>query len=150
MAEMKLINKQNGVDLSQENLFELQCLIKANNIHHAARSEFHHRQFLAFVSGASDLGLYYLKDSTCLPVIKKVPWFQSSRKKIACLCFDPSGSWLLVASVDGSLYIVPAKTLVDDFYPTDQKWTTKDITSFSSLNAQNSYSRYIYGLLIIK
>ncbi|XP_031777146.1 uncharacterized protein LOC100677930 isoform X2 [Nasonia vitripennis] len=141
MAEMKLKAKQNGVDLSQEGLFELQCMIKANDIHHAACREFRHGQFLAFVSGASDLGLYYLKDSSSLPVIKKIPWFQSSRKKIACLCFDPLGSWLLIATIDGSLYIVPAKTLVDEFYPTEQKWTTKDVTSYSSLNAQNSYSR---------
>ncbi|XP_058799619.1 uncharacterized protein LOC131669061 isoform X2 [Phymastichus coffea] len=141
MAEMKLKIKNSTVDLSQENLFELQCLIKASDVHHAARNEYQQRQFLAFVSSASDLGLYYLRDSSSLPIIKKVPWFQSSRKKIACLCFDPSGSWLLIASIDGSLYIVPAKTLVDESYPVDQKWTTQDVTSFSSLNVQNSYSR---------
>lgn len=140
MAEGKLTTP---VDLSQENLFELHCLVRANDIHHAVQSDYQQKQFLAFVSGASDLGLYYLKDYTSLPVIKKVPWFQSSRKKIACLCFDPQGSWLLVASIDGSLYIVPAKTLVDECYPSEQKWTTKDVTSFSALNAQNSYSRYL-------
>ncbi|XP_014210897.1 uncharacterized protein LOC106641130 [Copidosoma floridanum] len=141
MAEMKLLNKQqNGVDLSQEGVFDIRCLIKASDINYAAQSEFHQGQFLAFVSGASDLGLYYLKDS-CQPVIKRVPWFQSVRKKIACLCFDPQGCWLLVASVDGSLFIVPARTLVDDYHPQDQKWTTQDITSFSSLNAQNNYAR---------
>lgn len=148
MAEMKLTIKNSTVDLSQENLFELQCLIKASDIHHAARNEYQQRQFLAFVSGTSDLGLYYLRDSSSLPVIKKIPWFQSSRKKIACLCFDPTGSWLLIAAIDGSLYIVPAKTLVDESYPADQKWTTQDVTSFSSLNVQNSYSRYVGTLFI--
>lgn len=141
MAEMKITNKQNIVDLSQENLFELQCIIKANDIHHAAKNEYRHKQFLAFVYGSSDLGLYYLKDLSSLPIIKRIPWFQNSQKKISCLCFDPDGSWLLIASTDTSLYIVPAKTLVDEYYTTDQKWTTKDITSFASLNPQNSHSR---------
>jgi hypothetical protein len=29
--------------------------------------------------------------------MKRVPWFVDSSKKIMALCFDPSGSWLLVA-----------------------------------------------------
>lgn len=146
MAEMKITNKQISVDLTQESLFELQCIIKANDIQHAAKNEHRHKQFLAFVYGSSDLGLYYLKDSSSLPIIKRIPWFQSSQKKIACLCFDPQGSWLLIASADSSLYMVPAKTLVDEYYSTDQKWTTKDITSFSSFNPQNAYSRYLMFL----
>ena len=142
MAEMKFTPKHNAVDLSQENLFELQCLIKADDIQHAATNENFQKYFVAFVSNSSDLGLYYLKDASALPVIKKVPWFQCSRKKIACLCFDPQGLWLLTATIDGSLYIIPVKTYVDECYAADQKWTTKDITSFSAVNAQNTYARY--------
>ncbi|XP_011499761.1 PREDICTED: uncharacterized protein LOC105363708 [Ceratosolen solmsi marchali] len=141
MAQVKLMFKQSTVDLSQECLFELKCLIKANNIHHATQCEIYHKRFLAFACDSSDLGLYYLRDSLSLPVIKKIPWFQNSRKKIACLCFDPLGSWLLIASIDGSFYIIPAKTLINEVYPSDQKWTTKDITTYSSLNAQNSFAR---------
>jgi hypothetical protein len=29
--------------------------------------------------------------------MRQVPWFVDSSKRIAALCFDPSGSWLLVA-----------------------------------------------------
>lgn len=160
MAEMKLVNnnnnnnnivnnnnnnnstrqKKNQIDLSQEELFDLQCLIKANDISHATQCEFHQGQFLAFVSGSSDLGLYYLRDSSP-PIIKRVPWFQGLRKKITCLCFDPLGYWLLIASVDGSLFILPARNLVENCHSQEQKWTTRDITSFSSLNAQNNYAR---------
>jgi WD40 repeat protein len=147
MAQVKLMFKPSTVDLSQECLFELKCLIKANNIHHAAQSEIYQKRFLAFAYGSSDLGLYYLRDSVSLPIIKKVPWFQNSRKKIACLCFDPFGSWLLVASIDGSFYIIPVKTLINETYSSDQKWTTKDITTYSSLNAQNSFARYLNNYL---
>lgn len=41
---------------------------------------------------------HYLSGETNqLPVMRQVPWFVDSSKRIAALCFDPSGSWLLVA-----------------------------------------------------
>ncbi|KAJ8687906.1 hypothetical protein QAD02_023701, partial [Eretmocerus hayati] len=141
MADMKFTSQQNAIDLSLENLFELRCLIKASSVLHAAQNESHQRQILAFVTSASDIGLYYLRNSSSIPIIKKISWFQSSRKKISCFCFDPEGSWLLVACIDGSLYLVPARALVDDFHSNEQNWTMEDVTSFSCVNAQNSFSR---------
>ena len=93
-----------------ENLFELQCLINADDNQHAATNENFLEYFVAFVSNSSDLGLYYVKDTSALPVIKKVPWFQCLKKKLACLCFDLEDLWLLTTTIDGSLYIIPVKT----------------------------------------
>ncbi|XP_014238652.1 uncharacterized protein LOC106660234 [Trichogramma pretiosum] len=141
MSDMRVINRRNSLDLCQENLFNLQCLVKANDIRYATAIENHEKQLVAFAIGPTDLGIYYLREAPSKPIIKRVPWFQCMRKKIACLCFDPSGSWLLVGSIDGSVYIVPVKTVIDEPYAPDQKWTTQDVTSFLSVNSQNSYGR---------
>ncbi|XP_046742534.1 uncharacterized protein LOC124409162 [Diprion similis] len=132
---------QSTINLLDENLFELRCLLKAGEICHSARSEIGRKQLLAFTTGNADLVLHYQPDVNCLPIVKRIPWFQGSYKRISALCFDPSGSWLLTASIDGSLYIVPALALVDENVSLDHRWATNDITSFSSLNTQSSYSR---------
>lgn len=132
---------QPAINLLDENLFELRCLIKAGEIRNSARCEIGRKQLLAFTTGNTDLVLHYQRDVNCLPIVKRIPWFQGSHKRISALCFDPSGSWLLTASIDGSLYIVPALALVDKNSTIDNRWATNDITSFSSLSTQSSYAR---------
>ncbi|XP_046477721.1 uncharacterized protein ca [Neodiprion pinetum] len=132
---------QSTINLLDENLFELRCLLKAGEISHSARSEIGRKQLLAFTTGNADLVLHYQPDVDCPPIVKRIPWFQGSYKRISALCFDPSGSWLLTASIDGSLYIVPALALVDENTSLDHRWATNDVTSFSSLNTQSSYAR---------
>lgn len=129
------------INLMNENLFELRCLVSAGEIRYSARCEIGRKQLLAFTTGHTDLVLHYQKDVNCAPIVKRIPWFQGSHKRISALCFDPSGSWLLTASIDGSLYIVPALALVDENSSIDHRWATNDITSFSSLNTQSSYAR---------
>ncbi|XP_024936810.1 uncharacterized protein LOC107263725 isoform X2 [Cephus cinctus] len=142
MAEERAAEgSQASLNLLEENLFELQCLIRASEIYHSAHCEIGTKQLLAFATRNTDIGFYYLKEASSLPIIKRIPWFQAPQKAIAALCFDPSGSWLLVASVDGLLCIVPALALVDSSSTVNQKWATNDITSFTSLNSQSSYSR---------
>lgn len=132
---------QSTISLLNENLFELRCLLRAGEIRHSARCEIGRKQLFAFTTGNADLVLHYQRDVDCPPILKRIPWFQGSHKRIGALCFDPSGSWLLTATVDGSLYIVPALALVDENSVIDHRWATNDITSFSSLNTQSSYAR---------
>ncbi|XP_033222191.1 uncharacterized protein LOC117176193 isoform X2 [Belonocnema kinseyi] len=133
---------EKAINLIDENLFKLQCIIKASDIRLCARHESSGKELLAFTIGTLDLGLYYLADTSQPPVIKNVPWFQGSCKAITALCFDPSGYGLLIACVDGSLHIIPAGGLVDTKRKTPQKWkNVDDIVSFPSLNSQSFCSR---------
>ncbi|XP_012265195.2 uncharacterized protein LOC105691366 isoform X1 [Athalia rosae] len=142
MAAMETVEGlQPTINLLNENLFELRCLLRAGEIRYSAHCEIGRKQLLAFTTGNADLVLHYQRDVNCAPIIKRVPWFQGFHKRISALCFDPSGTWLLTASIDGSLYIVPALALVDENLSIDHRWATNDITSFSSLNTQSSYAR---------
>ncbi|XP_011299545.1 uncharacterized protein ca [Fopius arisanus] len=142
MAEEQPDNDQKTIiDLSEENLFELRCLIKASGIILSARCEVGRRQLLAFTTRRIDVGIYYHSDIHNLPVIKRIPWYRAPNRAISALCFDPTGSWLLAASTDGSLHILPALALVDDTQVVDHKWSTKDVTPISVIDLQSSYSR---------
>ena len=129
-----------AINLLDDNIFELKCLIRAN-ISHSARCEIGRKQLLAFASSQKDIGLYFHYDIHLPPTVKRIPWFRAPQRAISALCFDPTGSWLLVASIDGSLYIVPALALIDSSSMIDHRWTTNDLTCFTSVNLQSSYSR---------
>lgn len=45
-------------------------------------------------------------------MLRQLPWYGHPSKKIVALCFDPSGSWLLIATKDATLYILPALRFV--------------------------------------
>lgn len=42
-----------------------------------------------------DVVLYYTYGDLT-PVLKRIPWFNDSRKVIQAICFDPTATWLLV------------------------------------------------------
>ncbi|XP_053987652.1 uncharacterized protein LOC128881032 [Hylaeus volcanicus] len=140
-AEIGAEGYQPMTSFIEENLFKLQCLIKATEIQHSAQCEYGKKLFLALTTGNAEIFLYYKKNSTCAPIIKRIPWFQGSHKEISTLCFHSTGSWLLAASVDGSVYIIPALCLVDNNCDIDQRWTSDDITSFPSISLQSSHSK---------
>ncbi|XP_076160766.1 RCC1 and BTB domain containing protein claret isoform X2 [Ptiloglossa arizonensis] len=141
IAEIGTEGYQPMTSFIEENLFKLQCLIKATEIQHSAQCEYEKKLFLAFTTGNAEIFLYYKKDSICAPIIKRIPWFQGSHKQISALCFHSVGSWLLASSVDGSVYIIPALCLVDENCDIDQRWTSDDITSFPSISLQSSHSK---------
>ncbi|XP_076231996.1 RCC1 and BTB domain containing protein claret [Calliopsis andreniformis] len=141
IAEISTEGYQPMTNFVEDNLFKLQCLIKATEIQHSAVCEHGKKLFLAFTTGNAEIFLYYKKDSTCAPVIKRIPWFQGSHKQITALCFHSVGSWLLSTSIDGSIYIIPALCLVDEHCEIDRRWTSDDITSFPSISSQTSHSK---------
>ncbi|KAG7209510.1 hypothetical protein KM043_015595 [Ampulex compressa] len=127
--------------VNEDSLFKLQCLIKAPEIQHSAYCEDTRKVFIACATGSSEILLYYKKDPLCAPIIRRIPWFQGSHKQISSFCFHPHGLWLLCTTLDGSLYIVPVQSLVDDCYVGEKAWSTDDITSFLSVSPQLSNSR---------
>ena len=44
------------------------------------------------------------------PIVKQLPWLQ--REQIESMCHDPSGVWLLCASRNNKLYVVPALAIL--------------------------------------
>lgn len=124
-----------------ENLFKLQCLIKTTEIQCSIQCKLGKRLFLALATNNAEIILYFKKELSCLPVIKRIPWFQGPHKQIATFCFDPNGIWLLGITLDGSLYILPALTLVGENYLIDKRWKTDDATYIPFVNLQLSHFR---------
>lgn len=143
IAEVGTEGYQPMTSFTEENLFKLECLVKATGIQHSAQCEHEKKLFLAFTTGNAEIFLYYKKDAISGPTIKRIPWFQGSHKQISALCFHSMGSWLLSASVDGSVYIIPALCLVNENCERDRRWTSDDITSFPSISSQSSHSKYV-------
>lgn len=148
IAETETEGYQPMASLNEESLFKLQCLIKATEIQQSAQCEHGKKLFLAFTTGNAEIFLYYKKDSISTPIIKRIPWFQGSHKQISALCFHSLGSWLLCASIDGSVYIIPALCLIEENCDLDKRWTSNDITSFPSISSQSSHSKYVFHLNI--
>ncbi|KAJ8969559.1 hypothetical protein NQ317_016591 [Molorchus minor] len=112
-----------------ENIFGLIPLIQNINIKLCARCENGVKQILALITSDEDVVLHYTYGELS-PVIKRVPWFTDGQKQIQAICFDPSATWLLVVTVDCSLYIIPALSLVDKRQKIDCKWSLNDVTHF--------------------
>lgn len=129
------------INLMNDELFELKCLIKASGINQSAYCEIGRRQLLAFSTHHTDIGLFYQSDVNKQPVVKRIPWYRAPNRGIAALCFDPTGSWLLTATVDGSLYIIPVVALLNDRQTIDHKWSVNDATQLSIADHQSSYSK---------
>lgn len=126
-----------------ENLFKLHCLIKTTEIQHSVQYKLEGKLFFALATNNAEIILYFKRKSSCLPVIKKIPWFQGSHKQIAAFCFDSSGAWLLCVSLDGSLYILPALALFGENYIVDKRWKTDDATYIPFVYSQLSHFRYV-------
>ncbi|GFO46551.1 X-linked retinitis pigmentosa GTPase regulator-like protein [Plakobranchus ocellatus] len=61
------------------------------------------------------------------PIIKQVPWLPD--KTIASMCFDPTLSWLLIATESSNeLYILPALSIVNPNAVVNQLFKTDDVT----------------------
>ncbi|XP_018572762.1 uncharacterized protein LOC108912084 isoform X2 [Anoplophora glabripennis] len=112
-----------------QDIFEIVPLIQNINVKLCARCENGVKQILALITGDGDIVLHYTYGELT-PVLKRVPWFTDNHKLIQAICFDPSATWLLVVSIDCSLYIIPALNLVDKRQKIDCKWSLNDITHF--------------------
>lgn len=140
MAE-EPIDNETKISLLDENIFELKCLVKASQILQSTRCEIGRRHLLAFTTNNTDIGLYYQPDIHKPPIIKCIQWFETSDKAVTALCFDTTGFWLLAATQDKNLYIIPALALVDKNNIIDHKWSISDVTPIEIVDLQSSYSR---------
>lgn len=131
------------VTMMNMNLFKLQCLFKTTEILHSAQCKLGRKLFLALATGNCDIIFYLKRESSCPPVIKRIPWFQEPHKQIAAFCFDPSGNWLLCVTLDSLLYIVPALTLVSESHIIDKRWKIDDVTYIPFTSPQLSHFRYV-------
>ncbi|CAG9819004.1 unnamed protein product [Phaedon cochleariae] len=112
-----------------QDIFQIKPLLQNIEIKLCSRSESGVKQILALVTSDGNLVLHYTYGELS-PVLKIVPWYSDNHKQIEGICFDPSASWLLVISIDCSLYIIPALNLVDRKQKIDCKWSLNDVTYF--------------------
>ncbi|KAF5306974.1 hypothetical protein FQR65_LT07196 [Abscondita terminalis] len=116
--------------LPLQELFHIKCLLSNIEINLSCRIESGIKQLLALVTEDGDIILHYIYGE--LPaVIKHLPWFNDSCKKIQAICFDPTSTWLLAVGLDSSLWIIPALSLVDKRQRIDCKWSVTDLTHFT-------------------
>ncbi|XP_013379151.1 uncharacterized protein LOC106150723 [Lingula anatina] len=86
------------------------------------------------VGEMSQLALYFSNDYLLLrycirgraPVVRQIPWLPD--QPIVDLCFDATGTWLLVITVKTHLFIIPVLTLMNPSAHVNQLWKTDDVT----------------------
>ncbi|XP_065372533.1 uncharacterized protein ca isoform X2 [Calliphora vicina] len=94
-------------------IFELRPLITNFNCKLSTITEYDcHKQLLCLVSEDNDIVLRYTSEGG-QEVLKLISWFRRTSRVIHDVCFDPSGTWLLVLCFDNTLHIVPALAVVD-------------------------------------
>ncbi|XP_037955224.1 uncharacterized protein LOC119685097 isoform X2 [Teleopsis dalmanni] len=115
--------------LQQLNIFELRPLVTNFNCKLSTITDYDARkQMLCLVSEENDVVLRYTSEGG-QEVLKLISWFRRTNRVIHDVCFDPSGTWLLVLCFDNTLHIVPALAVVDKTY----------------LDASNSYQPQPYS-----
>ncbi|XP_055592814.1 uncharacterized protein LOC129744353 [Uranotaenia lowii] len=78
----------------------------------------------------NDQILFRYMDSTGEVHLMLICWFADNRKCIQDVCFDATGSWLLVFCYDNTLHIVPAASICDKTLQLDATFNRDEITSF--------------------
>ncbi|XP_059167595.1 uncharacterized protein LOC131949741 [Physella acuta] len=116
-------------------LFEFVKLLSVKPAHHnrgktdiikLAWKEEGEISFLALLCSNEYILLRY-DVSSRTPVIKQLPWLPE--KKIASMCFDPTMTWLLIATeTSEEIYIIPALSIVDSDAIVNRIFTTDDVT----------------------
>lgn len=116
-------------------LFQLTRVATATGIRLSTFSPL--RQLIALVLECGDVVLYYLPTSATQAIVRCIPWFEDSKKRIEAATFDPTlGIWLLLVCCDGSFHIIPALPLLgpnNGVEITDCDWQMNDVTSLGPL-----------------
>ncbi|XP_066977606.1 uncharacterized protein ca isoform X2 [Macrobrachium rosenbergii] len=61
---------------------------------------------------------------------KKIPWTADENRKPVALAFSPTAEWLLVASEDGTLFVVPLGKRLEPGISRDHQFKTDDVMVF--------------------
>ncbi|KAI5753838.1 hypothetical protein M8J77_003717 [Diaphorina citri] len=125
-------------------VFQIQSFMCANNIKLCSYSHYQGNDLFALVLGSGELLFYKFNFDPVGPLVKWIPWFDDSSKKINAITFQSSSaSWLLVASYDCSLHIIPVLSIIQNSEPSQSNvaWSLNDITTLSiqgkNVNCEN-------------
>eukprot|EP01118_Nematostelium_gracile_P007500 TRINITY_DN2449_c0_g1_i3.p1 TRINITY_DN2449_c0_g1~~TRINITY_DN2449_c0_g1_i3.p1 ORF type:complete len:278 (+),score=65.97 TRINITY_DN2449_c0_g1_i3:75-836(+) len=116
---MKELSRQNSVStiFTSHELFSLSKLLtvgresktnakKPVEIKIVAVGGYVGNAFLALALSNDCLIFRYVGESG-IPLVHRLKWYRESSKKIVAMDFDPSAQWLLCATSDGSVYLLP-------------------------------------------
>ncbi|KAK3101004.1 hypothetical protein FSP39_000154 [Pinctada imbricata] len=98
---------------------------KSHHITHYALREAGEVNILA-VSCNNGFVLLRYSSGTKDAIVQQVPWPQD--RVISTLCIDPTVTWLLVITEECSLFIVPARSVLDPDAKVNQLWRVDDVT----------------------
>nr|XP_022297301.1 uncharacterized protein LOC111106775 isoform X2 [Crassostrea virginica] len=60
------------------------------------------------------------------PTYQQLTW--PKEKPICSMCFDPTVTWLLIVTEDATIFIIPARSILDKSARVDQIWSLDDVT----------------------
>lgn len=141
-------------------LFELVCLLRVRprvsqqlskddikrlpSIQQAAFHEDNKRNLMVLLCSNGSL-LLRAEEKGAAAVVKQVSWYQNPAKAIRIITLDPSGSWLVCACVDGSLYIIPVAGIIQSNSEMSCRyWPTDDITLIYKSDRRGSPSDLVW------
>ncbi|RXG50709.1 Ultraviolet-B receptor UVR8 [Armadillidium vulgare] len=110
-------------------IFEVVCVaggLTGGEFITAVSTSFHKTSITAIASSSGDVFLYCQEDGKSF--IKVIPWSSDENPKPSALAFDPTSEWLLIATENGSIFIVPiGKHLKTRNDSSDCKFSTNDL-----------------------
>lgn len=111
-------------------IFRLSTLVKNVEVKCSATTELDQEyQILCLVLKNDDIFFRYTT-KTGEVIVKKVKYFSEAQKRVQDICFDGSGTWLLVLCYDNTLHIVPAVFICDKSARFKLVFSAQEISSF--------------------
>ncbi|XP_045605152.1 uncharacterized protein ca isoform X2 [Procambarus clarkii] len=79
----------------------------------------------ALATSGGDIIIFSHRDGES--TTRRIPWTTDENRKPVALAFSPSAEWLLVASEDGTLFVVPIGSRLDPGICQDHRFKTDDV-----------------------
>jgi hypothetical protein len=97
-------------------------------------------RFAALYLSNNCLVFHFAESVADTPVLKVLPWLRADGKRVVSIDIDARGSFLLIASLDGSVTLLPLYFIVKNrqFFSADSLTSSSSSSSSSSLSSSSS------------
>lgn len=140
--------------IKENGIFYLQKLIKNVEVKHSTATPLRNEyQMLCLVLKNDDLLLRYVSGGSGETILKTIKYFENRR--IQDVCFDDTGTWLLVLCYDNTIHVVPALYICDKSAKFKLIFSGSEISSFTvpfsppheCPNPQSCPNQYDFGMM---
>lgn len=140
--------------IKENGIFYLQKLIKNVEVKHSTATPLRNEyQMLCLVLKNDDLLLRYVSGGSGETILKTIKYFENRR--IQDVCFDDTGTWLLVLCYDNTIHVVPALYICDKSAKFKLIFSGSEISSYTvpfsppheCPNPQSCPNQYDFGMM---